>query len=336
MPSGRQPVAEMSGAFRAFSTLGLRDPERIQRWEEHNATALLRLTARSLDGAPLEAVEENLALPHLQLARVTANPHIVERTSDDIARGGLDGVALYFSLAGEAFFYHHDGVRTQAPGTLLICDIGRPFLRGFAHGLQEYVLVVPREIFEATTEERIPASPLVLHFDDVPGGDVHAAALAALLRRSLDRRDVESLAATEESALELLRTMFVPDPVSAAAAHRAAALAWISRNLHDPTVSVSRVARAVGVSERHLTRAFGETGAGVARTVLELRLELAHRLLGAPAAPAVRDVAARCGFVSHAHFSRVFRERYGMTPAERRREAPPADARRGLPDPAIR
>lgn len=334
MPIGPRPAlrerAEASGAFRAFSTLGLRGPERIERWEEHNAAALLGLAARSIDGAPLEAVEENLALPHLQFARVTASPHLVERTDDHIARGGPDGVALYFSLAGEAFFYHRDGVRIQAPGTLLICDIGRPFLRGFAHGLREYVLVVPRDLFEATTEGRVPASPLVLRFDDVPGGDAHAAALAELLRRSLDRRDVESLAATEQAALELLRTMLVPDPVDAAAAHRIAALAWISRNLHDPTISVSRVARAVGISERHLARAFGETDAGVARTILELRLELAHRLLGAPAPPAVHDVVARCGFVSHAHFSRVFRERYGMTPAERRSEALPAGQRREL------
>jgi len=306
----------MVTAYRTFSTLGLRGAERIEKWEQHNAEALVGLAAHSIDGSPLEATEVNLQLPRLQFAHVRANPHVVERTSDHIAAGRTDGVALYFSLQGDAFFYHRGGVRLQQPGTLLICDTGQPFLRGFAQGLQEYVLVVPRGVFEATTEGRTPAQPLVLHFADVPGGDVHAAALARLLERSLAEPGEASLAATEESALDLLRTMFSDDAAHSSAAHRRAALAFIERNLRDPTMSVSRVAQAVGVSERHLARAFGETGTGVARTILELRLELARRILGAPGAPTVHDVALSSGFVSHAHFSRVFRERYEMTPAD--------------------
>jgi len=306
----------MGGEYRRFSTIGVSEPERIELWEQHNAEALVPLAARSIDGAPLEATEVNLQLPNLQFAHVSANAHVVERTPGHIARGSTDGVALYFSLAGDAFFYHQEGVHLQQPGTLLICDTAQPFVRGFTRGLREYVLVVPREVFESTTEGKTPPKPLVLHFADVPGGDVHAAALASLVERSLAEPDEASLAATEESALDLLRTMFTGDGAHSAAAHRRAALAWIERNLRDPTISVSRVAQAVGVSERHLARAFGETGTGVARTILNLRLELAKRLLAqAPPRP-IGEVAVASGFVSHAHFSRVFRERYELSPAE--------------------
>jgi len=306
----------MVDGYRRFSTSGVSEPERIERWEQHNAEALVPLAARSIDGAPLEATEINLQLPNLQFAHVSANPHVVERTTSHIAASGTDGVALYFSLAGDAFFYHQEGVHLQQPGTLLICDTTQPFIRGFAQGLREYVLVVPREVFESTTEGKTPPKPLVLHFADVPGGDVHAAALARLVERSLAQPDDASLAATEESALDLLRTMFSDDGTHSSAAYRRAAVAWIERNLRDPTISVSRVAQAVGVSERHLARAFGETGTGVARTILTLRLELAKRLLAESATAPVGDVALASGFVSHAHFSRVFRERYELTPME--------------------
>ncbi|HWL01592.1 MAG TPA: AraC family transcriptional regulator [Microbacteriaceae bacterium] len=306
----------MVDGYRRFSTLGVTETERIERWEQHNAEALVPLAARSIDGAPLEATEVNLQLPNLQFAHVSANPHIVERTTDHITASGTDGVALYFSLAGDAFFYHQDGVHLQQPGTLLICDTSQPFIRGFAHGLREYVLVVPREVFESTTEGKTPPKPLVLHFADVPGGDVHAAALARLVEQSLTQPDDASLAATEESALDLLRTMFSDDGAHSSSAYRRAAVAWIERNLRDPTISVSRVAQAVGVSERHLARAFGETGTGVARTILTLRLELAKRLLAESGATSVGDVALASGFVSHAHFSRVFRERYELSPME--------------------
>lgn len=302
--------------YRSFSTKGMREPDRIERWEWHNAQALIELACRPIDDTPLEATEHVLELPRMRLAHVSANPHVVERTSDHI-RGGTDGVALYFSLRGEAFFYHQDGVHLQQPGTLLACDVSQPFLRGFARGLEEYVLSVPREVFEDVAEQSLPRSPVMLRFDDVPGASVHAATLARLIQRSLDAPgDREALAATERNALELLHSLFTAQGAHTAAAYRRLAIAWIERNLRDPSLSVSKVARAIGVSERHLTRAFAETGTGVARTILERRLDLAHRILTTPGTPTVREVAAYCGFASAAHFGRVFKERYEVTPAE--------------------
>jgi len=319
-----QPAADgIDGidGYQHFSTRGLRTLQRIELWEQHNAQALVGLACRSINDAPLDASEDNLQLGHLRFAHVAANAHVVERSPKHIATTSTDGVALYFSLFGEAFFYHNDGVHLQRPGTLLVCDVNQPFLRGFAHGLQEYVLTVPRPVFEEITEQRLPTVPLTRSFADIPGGDVHAAALARLVRRTLAYPDQETIVATEQSALELLRALLCVDDAHTFVAHRRAALAYIDRNLRDPTISVSRVAQAIGVSERHLARAFRETGTGVARTILQKRLELARRILASPGSPAVHDVALCCGFVSPAHFARVFRDRYDRTPGETRAAA---------------
>lgn len=310
-----------ASSYRSFSTRGLRELDRIELWEQHNASALIGLACRAIDGSPLEAAERVLEMPRMRFAHVAANPHVVERTMEHIRGAETDGVALYFSLEGEAFFYHQDGVHLQQRGTLLACDISQPFMRGFAHGLQEYVLSVPKAVFEEVTESSLPRTPLILRFDDVPGSSVHAGALAGLIRRSLANPDAESIAETERNAIELLRTMFTADGARSAAAHRRLALAWIERNLRDPSLSVPRVASAIGVSERHLTRAFAETGTGVARTILERRLAMAHRILTSPGAPAVREVAAYCGFASAAHFGRVFKQHFEVTPAEAQRSA---------------
>ncbi len=317
-------MVEHESSLLRFSTRGLRSDERIERWEHYNARALLRLSARSLDGQPLEATEVNLRLPQLTFARVGASSHLVERTPADIAAAATDGAALYFSLAGDAFFYHQDGVHLQRPGTLLVCDVNQPFLRGFAQGLHEFVLTMPREVFEEVAGRELPTAPIIMSFADIPTGDVHAAALARLIRHSLGQGDgggagdaqAHSLAAIERSALELLRSVFSTDGANSAAARRRAAIAWMKKNLRDPSVSVASVARAIGVSERHLTRAFAETGTGVARTMADMRLSLAHRILSTPGSPTVQDVAQYCGFVSASHFSRVFRERYEQTPTD--------------------
>jgi AraC-like DNA-binding protein len=312
----RSPALDGHDRYQRFSTGGLQVLDRIELWERHNANALIELACRSIDGQMLDATEVNLRLDRLKFARVGASAHIVERTHTHIATTATDGVALYFSLAGDAFFYHQDGVHLQRPGTLLVCDVNQPFLRGFAHGLQEYVLTIPKSVYEDVAERSLPRTPMVMRFSDVPDGDTNAAALAHLIRRSLADPGRAPDEATEWSALELLRALLNSNGAGSATARRHAAVAWISRNLRDPSISVATVATAIGVSERHLARAFAETGVGVARTILNMRLDLAHRMLSRSASTSVHDVAAYCGFVSAAHFSRVFRERYDQTPAE--------------------
>ncbi|PWJ52631.1 Helix-turn-helix domain-containing protein [Quadrisphaera granulorum] len=68
--------------------------------------------------------------------------------------------------------------------------------------------------------------------------------------------------------------------------------------------------------EPHLSRILSQTGTGPAWAVLDRRLEVAHRLLRGPGRPAVSAVAARCRSVSTSHPSPVFRECYGVPPAE--------------------
>jgi AraC-like DNA-binding protein len=60
-------------------------------------------------------------------------------------------------------------------------------------------------------------------------------------------------------------------------------------------------------------------------TVRRRRLDQAHRDLADPARAGLRviDIAADNGFADVTHFHRVFRETYGYTPAQLRRDATP-------------
>jgi AraC-like DNA-binding protein len=312
-----------SGApeLRRFSTIGLHDAQRIELWEQHNANALVGLSARTLDGNPLEATEVNLELEQLRFAHVKANAHVVERSASEIARTPGSGVALYFTLLGESFFYHRDGVVLQRPGGLLVCDTGEPFMRGFAQGLQEFVLTLPRALFEELSDEGLPRHPRTLSFASIPGANAHATALAELLRSALRAPTADHLIRAEQSAIDLLRAIFSGDVTRAANSYRHSATAYIERHLRDSRLSVGEVAKAVGLSERHLSRIFAEAGTGVARVILERRLDHARRILMGRGAPSVGDIALQCGFSSHAHFTRVYRERFEETPGQTRSRA---------------
>jgi AraC family transcriptional regulator len=78
------------------------------------------------------------------------------------------------------------------------------------------------------------------------------------------------------------------------------------------------LAAETGYSQRHFIRMFrAATGQTPHRYLVQLRLERATSLLQQRRASLI-DVAASCGFSSHAHMTQVFRRVLGVTPSEYR------------------
>jgi AraC-like DNA-binding protein len=302
-----------------FTTTGLPEALRTERWEDHNARALIGLRCRTLSTAVLAATEVNLQLEHVHLARVQGTAHVVERDQALIARRPAESVALFFSLAGAAFFYHDDGVWTVRPGQLLICDADQPFMRGFSQGLEELVLKIPRHQFaQATGVERIDR-PIAVSFS--AGGNSFAHTLAreiAAATRADGPHPVD-----EAMLVNLVAALAGRGRDDLPAAHRAAAQTFIDQHLADPELAAPAVARAVGISPRQLSRVFAEVGTSIPGYVRARRLEQARTLLeGAGAASlSIAEVARRCGFASAAHFSTAFRTRFGERAVDVRRRA---------------
>lgn len=94
---------------------------------------------------------------------------------------------------------------------------------------------------------------------------------------------------------------------------------FVGRHVTDADLTPGRIARAHHVSLRQLYSAWSRNDVSLAAYVLRQRLELARRALvlgNARPTPTIAAVARRCGFVDAAHFSRRFREAYGMAPRE--------------------
>lgn len=88
----------------------------------------------------------------------------------------------------------------------------------------------------------------------------------------------------------------------------------LNRSIHMP-----EVARACGISEGHLRRAFRTcTGVSPRRWRQEKRLQFCRRQLVETDEPLAR-ISREAGFVVQSHFSRVFIQSTGMSPSEWRR-----------------
>jgi len=102
---------------------------------------------------------------------------------------------------------------------------------------------------------------------------------------------------------------------------RARVKTFIESRLDDPELSVDTIAQACGISVRSVHRAFeAEPGGSVSNYVWIRRLsrcaaELRNR--GQAQRP-ITEVCFTWGFNSTSHFSRLFKERFGVTPREYR------------------
>ncbi len=157
-----------------------------------------------------------------------------------------------------------------------------------------------------------------------PGTPLHAAAAAAL-----DAADDACASARPGWPLlvkaELYRLLYAlydavghascaPAPVPEPGAERLkTVLAWVAAHYAED-LSVADAAKTACYSPAQFMRFFrAGTGQSFVEYLTDLRLAEAARALAETAAP-VAQIAAHCGFDSHAYFCRRFREKYGVSP----------------------
>ena len=85
-------------------------------------------------------------------------------------------------------------------------------------------------------------------------------------------------------------------------------------------LSLDELAHETDYSRAHFLRMFrAATGKTPHQYLTERRIEQAKRILQEEETSLI-DTAARCGFSSQSHLTRVFRERVGVTPSEFKRK----------------
>lgn len=103
----------------------------------------------------------------------------------------------------------------------------------------------------------------------------------------------------------------------------------IARRAAEPGLRMRDVAAAVGLSERSAHLVLAQAGHTFTGILTEVRLQRVAAQLSRGGAGRIIDAALDAGFGDVAHFNRLFRRRFGMTPGDMLRAGAPPD----LPDP---
>ena len=309
------------------STVPVAPGDRLSYWDRYNADALvgLRTTSQSNDG--LIASQTNAALPTISLANIMGNAHAVERSARLVGMYPKEAVFACHLVKGTARFSQDSAQFALSAGDTVIYDTRRPYTLAFLSDMQQFLIDIPVAELDACWGVRVADLPLKIAPADGVG-----AALGAELRRTL-RNYLQAPTADSSIALPacthtVLRTMAQsglrgPDALPQSLLHIFAAKMHVARHLSDPGLSPGDVARATGVSVRHLNRLFAREDTSLAQHIWAQRTAMAYRELVHPGVrqAAVGEIAFRWGFSSQAHFSRTIAASYGAPPSVLRRKA---------------
>lgn len=97
---------------------------------------------------------------------------------------------------------------------------------------------------------------------------------------------------------------------------------YTRQNIQNPNLSPKVIAEANGISISYLYKLFQSSGTTVGECILAQRLQAAYELVSTSARTkiTVSEAAYSVGFRNLSHFSRVFREKYRISPSEIRKQ----------------
>jgi len=263
------------------------------------------------------------------LARVSANIDRIARTRRQNLVSNDQNLYLITQLSGTCALTQDGNEAVLRPGDMALLDSGRPLRIRFQKSFNQLSVNLPRTVLETRLQHR--RLPYAMAVSGRAGlGAVASYFFRSTFLQALQMSNDESSAMLDpilDLAASLLdRTVLVGES-PAAPGTRTAQIAYIKRfidsSLTDPDLTPARIAASLKMSTRHLHRLFEAESVTVGAWIRERRLEKCHAELADPrfAQFSITQIAFRWGFNDAAHFSRVFRARYGISPRDHRRQA---------------
>ena len=256
---------------------------------------------------------------------VVAKPHLVERTPELIENGGSGYYKVSLLLAGSSILVQDGREVVMQPGDLSVYDTSRPYSLLFGEDIRNLIMMFPKNRLDLpvpVTEQLTAVSLSKEHSGLAPVISSFLSQFPAQLA-PLPERIRAKLAHT---SLDLIATLF-SSILDADAANRdphqlllQRIYSYIDDNLASPELSPGTIAHAHYVSTRHLHSLFRQADTTVSTWIRERRLERCREDLLDPVLSdrPVAAIAMRWGFTDAAHFSRVFKAAYGVSPSELR------------------
>jgi AraC-like DNA-binding protein len=284
-------------------------------------------SSHAADAGAFAASLRRLTMPEGMFSDIRMKATTLARTGHQCRADGVDDIALTITLAGSGagWFADPDQATRLGSGLIRVRDQGRPYLLEWT-GADNRTLHVefPRARLDRKTLDRVLAAAggLLPPHGLVPMLAAQMHAFAEIAADLGPPARAAGLRAMIDLAVTVLRLEFGSEPAESEVCEDGmlvAAQALICRRFAAADLTPGKIAQRLGCSRAHLYRIFARHGLTVAGYLREVRLERCRAALaGAGPHETIGDIAFRCGFDNPVHFTRLFRERFGVRPREAR------------------
>ncbi|MGN9808730.1 helix-turn-helix domain-containing protein [Micromonospora sp. BQ11] len=322
-------------AVTSIDTAHLDPAERFDFWHDLVARESAAARISSAHAADFTASARVVDLGTVKVSAWRYPSLDLRRTARMISSTDPELYQLALPLSGRGTVTQEERTGPLEPGGFTFIDTLRP--HGSSHRpatssrspLRTLTVLIPRSALPVS-ESRVAAGRI----GRIPADRGMGVLLAQFVRQVVDHP--EQYAPTDATRLDAAALALVAGAVAGslgaedtlpvdlrADGLRVRIEAFIRRNLDDPSLTPATVAAAHHLSVRSLHRLFEGSPTTVAALIRTLRLERCLQDLGDPRLRhlSVRDIGRRRGFADPAHFSRVFREAYELSPGEYRQRA---------------
>ena len=313
-------IAAQSGAM---APLGVTHPSLLG----DVSNAVIRVQAQRHAEAFDHYAVRRIRLSTLTIHSIESDPVSISRRDEDILEDRIFDVLLHVQIQGSAEITQGTRTFNLGPGAVAIVPGGIPYHVCYPEKGCKIILRIPHRVFH----ERVLGREVRDFGATVFSGNGLVPVIIDLLKsmtleKEGDLSEVEQFTLAE-SFLALVgavvRSRSTPGPKDGEkqrSARLCRILSYLEENFSDHELTPARVAEANLVSLRHLHGLFKESGTTISKWIWERRLRAGREDLLDPklAELTICDIAFRRGFSDSAHFSRAFKERFGISPGQLR------------------
>lgn len=306
------------GAVSVVSTADVAPADRLALWGDFVRRHIGPLQTDTFGGNRFDGRLELGDVGGLKLCRIAVSRHRVVRTPQLIRQIDRGYVKIVAQMKGSASFEQNGRQVVLTPGEWSVYDTTRTYTVSNPDPIDQLVLLLPRDRLAGLDLDnlvvrrfsgrsgagRLAFDMLNAAYQELPalagqgGGGELADTMANLVQLAmLDQLGISSDASLRETARDRVK-------------------AYIDANLQDPLLSLDRIAAAIGCSKRYLHKLFHGEDETLNSYIWHARLDRVRQDLANPRLlrRTITELAFAWGFNSSTHFSRSFRERFGVAP----------------------
>jgi AraC-like DNA-binding protein len=308
----------------SFSTNGVRSPQKLDAWRDVLWQAFGPIEVNRNADEEFKGAVRTYRRAQLQFNEIHYSGQTLERTAQNIAAFDDEYYTFGRPTAGPLLVKQNGQEFTVESGCLILMNQTMPYSAASETGYHAFSVSIPRSLLLQRTPHLRPFYKLAIN-DGSPRGAL-LSSFAEYLEKGIESWSETEAIFLREQMLDLIVLLMINGKdgqhsayeTSVKAAHRERALAYIKHNHCDPKIDPKLIAATCGISVNYLHKLFQGEDTQIESMIYALRLETSKNMLLDPLhkEKTLQQIAYKTGFSHPSHFSRLFKEKFGMSPSE--------------------